>query len=172
MRQILMIAFPIFLIGIIASCRNKNVGTLNYQTLAYDTDKIAIFQWDTSKYEFPKNSDPLPLEQTDLMIIDSFIKDAIDSFNRTRSIGLYEDFNRKISIDSFTIKKEKYKCQYIPFKDVNGQRIVLVIGFSAEFPPWKTILYAGPLHYGIRRFELKLNLSDKTWTDLQTGSYG
>jgi hypothetical protein len=172
MRQILMIAFPLLLFGIITSCRNKNLGTLNYETLVYDTNKIAIFQWDTSKYEFPKNSDPLPLYQADLKIIDSLIKDAIDAYNRTRSKRIYEDFNRMIIIDSFIINKERYKCQYMPFKDVNGQRIVLVIGFSAQFPLWKNILYAGPLHYGIKRFELRLNLSEKTWTDLQTGSFG
>src|SRR5687768_4522990 len=94
------------------SCRQSKPGTLDYYKLSYDTNRISIFKWDTTKYVFPINSDPLPLTQEDLFVIDSLLKNAIDSFNHTISPGLYQAFDGKVPIDSFIIKQEKYKYQF------------------------------------------------------------
>ena len=154
------------------SCRPIQTGTLDYDTLNYDTNRVALFLWDTTKYVFPNNSDPLPLTQNDLSVTDSFLKNAIDSFNAVRSPELYQSFGKVAPLDSFTIDPTKYKTQFFPYKDVNGERIVLVIGFNINFASWKTDVYIGRLHYGIHKFELKVNLSRKVHSDIQTGDYG
>ena len=151
-------AFYIFcLVLTIYSCRQSKPGTLDYEKLNHDTNRISIFKWDTAVYIFPNNSDPLPLTQEDLFTIDSFLKDAIDTFNITISSKLYQAFDGKVPIDSFIIKKEKYKHQFFPYRDVNGQRIVAIIGFYDNFYPWKTKIYFGKQHYGMRKTELKVN---------------
>jgi hypothetical protein len=155
-----------------SSCRQAERGTLDYGLLTFDTNRVAIFQWDTTKYVFPNNSDPLALTQGDLSIVDSLLQNAIDSFNAISSPRFYLSFNKVVPLDSFTIDPTKYKIQFFPYKDVNGQRIVSINGFNDNFPTWKNEVYADRLHFGIHKFELKVNLSDTTHGDIQTGSYG
>src|SRR5690606_29967808 len=117
----------------------------------YDSTKVAIFSWDTTKYVFPPNSDPLPLTQSDLFILDSLLKDALDSFNIVRAPNFYLSFDKIAPVDSFTIDPTKYKTQFFPYKDVNGQRVVLVIGFNDNFERWQTDVYEPRHnHYGIK----------------------
>jgi len=161
----------IYIIVLSSSCRQIETGTLDYNTLNYDTDRVALFLWDTTKYLFPNNSDPLPLTQNDLFVTDSLLKNAIDSFNAMTSLKLFQSFGKVAPLDSFIIDAKRYKTQFFPYRDVNGERIVLVIGFNTNFPSWKTEVYIGRLHYGIHKFELKVNLSNKLHEDIQTGSY-
>lgn len=126
----------------------------------------------TTKHQFPTNSDPLPLTQADLRIVDSLLKDAVDSFNTQISPRMVQSFDNKVALDSFIIKEEKYKYQYFPYKDVNGQRIVTVIAFSTEFQPWKTEVYQAGLHYGMRKLEFKVNLSERTHEEIRSGDFG
>ncbi|AEV96902.1 hypothetical protein A4D02_18960 [Niastella koreensis] len=162
----------ISLISLVLSCGHSASGTLDYNTLNYDTSRTVILTWDTTKYRFPKGSEPLPLTQSDLTLIDSLLNDAIDSFNIQFTHGMYEAFDRKVPIDSFIIVQQKYKNQYYPFKDVNGQRVVTIIGFSTEFPLWKKEMYQPRLHYGMRMFELRVNLTEKNRDNLHSGDFG
>jgi hypothetical protein len=154
------------------SCKHVNTGTLEYSKLKYDTNRITIFKWDTTKYLFPNNSDPLPLTQEDLFIVDSLLRDAIDSFNNHISPSLYQAFDRIFAIDSFIIKQERYRYQYFPIKNVNGQRVMTIIGFSVDFQPWKTEVYKPSDHYGMRMLELNVNLLEKTRDNLRSGDFG
>ena len=172
MRLFLISLFLVSATTCLLSCRQNTSGTLDYESLDYDTNKIVIFNWDTTKYRFPTNSNPLPLTHDDLLMIDSLIKDGIYSFNTNISPRMVDAFDKKVSIDSFIIKQEKYKYQYYPYKDVNGQRIMTIIGFSTDFQPWKDKMYQPRLHYGMRMFELKINLSEKTRDNLISGDFG
>lgn len=138
----------------------------------YDTNRIAIFRWDTANYQFPANSDPLPLTQEDLRIVDSLFKDAVDSFNMQISPRMVESFDNKVALDSFIIKRGKYKYQYFPFKNVNGQRVMTIIGFSTDFEQWKKKVYQPRLDYGMRMLELKVNLTERTRDNLRSGDFG
>ncbi len=172
MKSLLIISFIVNLSIITFSCRQTNPSALDYGKLSYDTNKIAIFKWDTSKYQFPNNSEPLPLTQEDLQVVDSLIKDGVDSFNIQVSPKLYQSFHSKVPLDSLLIKQDNYKFQYFPFKDVNGKRIMSIIGFSASFEQWKKEVYQPKLHYGIKMFELKINLSEKKRDNLHSGDFG
>ena len=172
MKSVSLFFLTVYLVTLTYSCRNNEKGTLDYKTLSYDTNTVTIFKWDTIRHIFPDNSDPLPLTQADLVIIDSLFKDAVDSFNKTISPGLYLAFDRQVSQDSFVINRKRYKTQYFPYRDVNGQRIVNIIGFLDNFENWKSEVYFGKHHYGIRKLELKLNLSEKTRDNLHSGDYG
>jgi hypothetical protein len=131
-----------------------------------------IFDWDTIDLSFPNNSSPLPLKQEDLDVVDSLLKNAIDSFNTNISPGLYKAFGGQLPLDSLTIQQKKYKYQLLPFKDVNGQRIISVIGYSTEFPEWKKKIVPGRLHYGFTRLYLTINLSEKSTGNLRSGDFG
>ena len=172
MKSLLFVIPSIGLALISFSCQHSGLSTLDYDKLNYDTNKIVIFKWDTAKYIFPDNSKPLPLTQKDLKIVDSLLTDAIDSFNIRISPELYGSFENRVPIENFIIEHDKYKYQYFPFKDVNGQRIIDIIGFSTDFQPWRTKVYLGRLHYGISKMELKVNLSETSREKLYTGDYG
>jgi hypothetical protein len=165
-------SFIAVLLSLGFSCQQIPKGTLNYNQLSFDTNTICIFAWDTTKYVFPKNSDPWPLRQADLSLIDSLLADAIDSFNRKMSPAHFESFNKIVPIDSFIIKPAEYKYQLFPYKDVNGQHIVSIIGFKDDFKSWKTQTFSGKIHSGMHELLLKINLSDRKRDDLQTGGFG
>lgn len=172
MKHLQIVLFYISLAVLTYSCKETNPATLDYERLTFDTNRIAIFKWDTMKYQFPNNSDPLPLTQEDLKVVDSLVKDAVDSFNTQISPGLYQAFDSKIPLDSFIIRHEKYKYQYFPFNDVGRQRVMTIIGFSTDFEHWKKDVYQPRLHYGIRMLELKINLSEKARNNIHSGDFG
>ena len=168
-----LIAFSSISLTILTfSCRETNPATLDYERLNYDTNRVAIFKWDATKYRFPNNSDPLPLTKEDLKVVDSLVKDAVDSFNTQISPGLYQSFDSKVPLDSFIIRQEKYKYQYFPFEDVNGQRIIAIIGFSTDFKEWKNEVYQPRRHYGMRMLELKVNLTERTRDNIRSADFG
>ena len=155
-----------------SSCTQVKTGTLDYKRLVYDTNRITIFKWDTTKWIFPNNSSALALTQEDLLIVDSLLKNAIDSFNINFSPKLYEVFDRKLPLDSFIIKPERYRFQYFPMRDVNDHHIIKIIGFSTQYGSWKTEVYIPRIHYGITMLELNINISKKSRGEIITGSYG
>jgi hypothetical protein len=172
MRQFLILCI-ILSVFVQFYCGHTELSTFDYSRLSYDINKIAIFGWDTTKYVFPSNSDPLPLSQSDIALIDSLLTDAIDSFNATTALGLYHAFEELQPAESFKIDLRIYKRQLFPYKDVNGKRVVVIFGFNDEFERWRSELYFPARdHYGIKMFELNLNLSDTTRNNVRTGSYG
>jgi hypothetical protein len=160
------------MLTLFVSCQLKSVGTLDYNKLSFDTSSIVIFNWDTTKYRFPNNSDPLPLSQGDLSLIDSLLKNAIDSFNTNISPRLYEGFGKKFPLDSFIVQQKDYKYQFFPYNDVNGKNVVEIIGFTNDVPNWKREIVHGKLHYGFSRMYIKMNLSQKTCESLHTADFG
>ena len=63
-----ILSFSLIVIGF--SCKNPENGTYNYKELQFDTNKIAIFKWDSLLYTFPKYSEPLPLTNDDIKIVE------------------------------------------------------------------------------------------------------
>ena len=57
------------------------------------------------------------------------------------------------------------------YPDVNGEKIISIIGFTANFPKWKTDVYRGRLHGGIHRIQTSLNLSRRFIDEITTGGY-
>ncbi|WP_205756005.1 hypothetical protein [Lacibacter luteus] len=162
----LILAFVVF------SCRQNAKDTFDYSLLQVDTNYIKVFKYDSALYTFPKFSEPLALTNDDVKLVDSLLVDAVQKFNQTNSKGLYEEFNKQFSIDSFTIDLTKYKRQYFPYKDNNGQKVFQLICFSSPFADWKEKIYSGRLHGGITKFTLRVNLSDKKADEFSIGGYG
>jgi len=137
MRHLPLIICFVSCLAVTFSCNFKNNDTLEYSRLQYDTSSLILFKWDTIKYTFPKNSDPLPLTQDDIVVTDSILKVAVDSFNKTQSPGLYESFNKQVPMETFIINLNGYKRQYFPYRDVNGQKIIYITCFCDKFKGWK-----------------------------------
>ena len=116
----LILAFLVF------ACRQNAKETFDYGLLQVDTNYIKVFKYDSALYTFPKFSEPLALTNDDVKLVDSLLIDAVQKFNRTNSKGLYEAFNKQFPIDIFTIDLTKYKRQYFPYKDNNGQKVFQV----------------------------------------------
>lgn len=94
MKQLLL--FSLTLIGLIfLACRPTDNKTFNYSSLSFDTSRIAIFHWDSTLYTFTNFSEPLALDNDDMNLADSLLKDVVDQFNKASSRGLYEKFNRQ-----------------------------------------------------------------------------
>ena len=161
----------ISLAAFLLSCGQPKPGTFDYQKLNYDSDRITIFKWDTAKLVFPNNSEPIRLTQEDLAFCDSMLQEAIDSFNRYISPGLYEAFNRSRAIDSFIIKKEKYRYQYFPFEDVNGHHRLNIVGFSNNFQRWKTDIYEPRIHCGMNMVQIDIFLTERDRSSVRSAYF-
>ncbi len=156
----------------VVSCRQNVSGSYDYSSLKFDTSKINIFQWNSSLSAFPKYSERLFLTNDDINIADSLLTVAVDSFNQTKSKLIYESFNRKIPIDSFKIDLTKFKRQYFPYKDNNGERILQLVCFPGIFPPWRNKVYNyHKYREGFTVFRLKVNLSKRTADHSLFGGY-
>lgn len=154
------------------SCRQIADETLDYNSLNVDTNKISVFKYDSTFSVLPKFSEPLALTNDDIKLADSLLVDEVERFNQTDSKKLYEAFNKQVLVDSFTIDLSKYKRQYFPYKDNNGQRVVQVICFSKPFAEWRYKIYSGRIHEGLYRFSLRINLSEKRADKFSTGGFG
>jgi len=163
---LLIFSFAIF------SCRQNAKGTFDYSLLQVDTNCIKVFKYDSTLYTFPKFSEPLSLTNDDIKLVDSLLVDIVQKFNQIDSKELYEMTKKQFSIDSFTIDLTKYKRQYFPYKDNNGQKVFRLICFSRPFKDWKEKVYSGRLHGGITKFTLRVNLSEKKADEFSIGGYG
>jgi hypothetical protein len=162
-----------FLVTIAAySCRQGGNVTYDYSSLKIDTQKIAIFEWDTTLRVFPKFSEPLTLTGNDVRLVDSLLIDAVSLFNKTYRQGLYESFNKQVSIDSFTIDLSKYTRQYFPYRNNNGKRIIELTCFSGAFPAWRRKIYPSGFYGVISKFTLRVNLSDRKAGEFSLGAIG
>ncbi len=171
MKEKFIFYFTLLSLTIFACRQNSNM-TYDYTSLSVDTSNTIIFKWDGTLYTFTNFSEPLALSNDDIKLADSLLNDAVDKFNKTNSKGLYQAFNKQVPIDSFIIDLSKYKRQFFPYRDVNGQRVFYLVCFSKTFPEWRNKIYHGGLHYGITKFTLRVNLSDRKADELSTGSYG
>jgi hypothetical protein len=166
--------FPTYLLILslaLLSCGQKDTATFEYATLDYDTSCIRIFDYDTGFYSFPKYSRPIALTQKDLVLADSLLRQAALEFNAQESERLFESFGGNVSIEYFIIDLSRYKRQYFPYKDSNGQRILKLTCFSRPFAAWKKQEY-WRLHGGIEILELRINLTEGKLVDFYTGGYG
>ena len=162
----------LFVLPFFITCKNKVNLTLDYSNLTYDTNTLKIFSWDTAKWTFPNNSEPIAVTMKDIETVDSVIKSQIKLFNDSISPKYFLSFNKTAPLEKFIIDLQKYKRQYFPYKDVNGKKVFYIICFCDEFKEWKTKLYTGKLHYGICEVTIMVNLSRMTVDEFSTGSYG
>jgi len=171
-----MINKPVFYLLIfplaVFSCRQNAKDTFDYRLLQIDTNCVKVFKYDSALYTFPRFSEPLPLTNDDIKLVDSLLLDAVQKFNQTNSVGLYESFNKQVSIDSFTIDLTKYKRQYFPYKDNNGQKIFQIICFTKTLYNWKEKVYSGGRHGVLSKFTLRVNLTEKKADEFSIDGFG
>lgn len=162
------------------SCQAADNGTFDYSQLSFDTSSIAIFTWDTTKYDFPKNSEPLPLKQEDIKVIDSIVEVAVLAYNQKYEPPAGKEGKYDLrELESYKINLSQYRRQYVPYEDVNGQPIILIRFFCAhdcycgEFSQWKEHLGSGKIYDGNTCvFRLKIDLNKKDYKDFMVGGYG
>jgi hypothetical protein len=126
MKALTNIIIVLFLF--MSSCNSHQAATLDYSKLTYDSSKITILKWDTLSHAFSNNSDPLPLSQADLQLVDSLLRQAIDSFNKQQSLQISKvaaAFNFPLE-DSmlFFLDINHFKIEYVPYIDVNFYHVV------------------------------------------------
>ena len=127
-------------------------------TLKFDTSKIAIFNlktdwWLNKKFNPAKSFN---LTSADLEVVDEIFKKCTTQNN--------------IDISYFHFKK-----QYVPFIDKDGQKKVWVNCFCSDFnndlPDWKKFIVIVS-DGGSCFFNLIINLSNNSFSDLQVNSVG
>ena len=146
---------------------------MNYHKLSYDTSSTVIFNWDTTLYQFPNNSDPLPLTQEDIKLTDSLLKISIDSFNKHNPLKEMFD-NTLHPIEPLDINLSNYKKQFFPYLDVNFEKVVFIncVCNKHIHSDWKKKPLEGRLHSGICQFLVKINLTTKNFYEFSIGGYG
>ena len=151
--------------------------TMNYSVLSYDTSDIWLSAW-----IFPK-SKPADLDSNDINDLQSIISQCVDHYNKTESLNEFKKFKKnnpktEVNLSSFTIDITKYKRQFIAIINDKKEKEVWVNCFSEYFGDtklningWKNGIYRA-CDGGKNFFNFKINLTNKTYTDLKINSSG
>ena len=158
----------------IMGCNNSNKFLIENDVLLYDSSRIAILPFDTSKTWVPKNSISIKLRQNDIKVIDSLLESAVKNYNSTINLSaayaeVPKDFRQP---KYFLIDVKDYRRQYLAFIDNNNQKFVLVNCFCDQpSPNWK--------HYmrsvkdgGKCYFNLIINLTTRNYFDFYVNGAG
>ena len=165
MRKSLIFVFGI--LCLLIGCKSES-SKGQYESLTYDTSKIAIISWANAPRHFrDRNINPAPLTQRDLKAIDSLLIVCITT--RNQELNLPDEYSKEDEIDLVT---GNYKQQLIAYKNPDGEKEVWVNCFctytGSPFyfsTSWKTSIITvkdgGPCY-----FRLTINLTKKTFRDL------
>jgi len=171
MRPAIILVLAIIVMGDI-SCRQKNSSTKGNNSLNYDTTVIAILNYDTAHYWTPQNSSIASLTQSDIDLIDSLLNTCVVTYNKEQSDNM-EKLPKEYQQPEFVLidSLKKYKRQYLPYIDSNGQKTVWINCFCTGSVYWKTQVFSVK-DGGKCFFNLKVNLTTKTCLDLYVNGYG
>jgi hypothetical protein len=140
--------------------------TASTKKLIFDTTKIAILPIDTTNKWVFKDVSPLQLTDQDLHSIDTLLKDCLKIHN-SKQDSTYE-YSEYIDL-------KKYRRQYVPFVDSNGDKKVYVNCFCTpdvlkKFGYWKESLVEIK-DGGNCFFHLTLNLTTNRYDQLFINGY-
>jgi hypothetical protein len=99
------------------SIQPNKIDTAAGTRFSIDTNKIAILSSEKIDFFGLKDSIPAKLTNADLILIDTFLTSSVRDHNSgIDSTKLYEDY----------IDLKKYKRQYVPYINSNGEKIVFI----------------------------------------------
>jgi len=150
-----------------ACTSKKDKSTENYAVLEFNPEWNWIY----------KNVKSTELLQSDFLIIDKVLKQAVDKYNLGQVENIKErkkwfeetypnqDFEK--SEPKLTLDLKNYKMQYVPIINENGEKEVWINLFcTTEHTNWKeeiVVFYDG----GNCFFNLKINLNKNSYADFQ-----
>ena len=143
---------------------SKKADSDRNEPLSYDTGRIAILSIDTTNTWVFKDATAIHLTNQDLQTTERLLKDCINVHNLGQDTT--NEFSEYIDL-------KKYKLQYIPFLDSNGDKKVYINGFCGldwEFGYWKQTLVQ-VMDGGSCFFHLSVNLTKKKYEQLFTNGY-
>jgi hypothetical protein len=146
---------------------NKTSNTITTAQLSFDTSSIAFLPIDTANPWLFKGATLLNLTNQDLEVIDRLLSDCINVHNSNQDTT--KEFSEYIDL-------KKYKRQYVPFINSNGEKKVYVncfciSDFANEVDYWKKSLVEVE-DGGSCFFHVTINLSSYKYEQLFTNGYG
>lgn len=171
MKELINIFFVLLFISCNYNPQKSSDSRDNNTTDLIEVDKsqIAILKYDTIQSWIFKNGITTNLSDNDLMIIEKNIRKCtsehnliqIKEFNRLDSINP----NLNLDLNNFKIELERYKRQYMPIINNQGEKIVWINFFCNEYNiDWKNeIVFV--MDGGNCYFQLKVNLDKDNYFD-------
>ena len=167
--NIILIFSTFFILNRQSEQRLDHLVTINNQTYS-DNSKIAVLPYDSTLTWIFKNVTPSDLNENELVKIETILRACIDNFNieqkqELKKLNLeYPDAEFKKS--EHLIKLRKYKRQYIPIINENGEKEVWVNCFcQTNGDRWKKE-FVMVLDGGNCYFNLKINLNSGDCYDI------
>ena len=142
----------------------------NIDTISVDTSSIAIIPFDTTYHWLFKGAKQTELNASELKKIERMLTDSLMKYNSEQRLQ-YEEISKKypnetFSLSNFIIELDKYKRQYIPVINEQGEKEVWINCFCGN---WGEIGKTEILEVedgGNCYFNLKINLTTKTIYDI------
>lgn len=173
----------IFIILIsISSCSGTKNTTENKSTentqieLKIAESDFVILPFNKDWYWIFKNAKPTELTQSELIEIENILKTVVSENNERQKINLKEHNEKypknKLKETGFEIKLKGKKRQYVPVINEKGEKEVWVNFFCSDWgnDNWKNdimMVHDGGNCY----FNLKVNLTNKTYSELSINGY-
>jgi len=132
-----------------------NQNNIAGQKLLFDSSNITILSNKQIQFFSLKDSLPATLTNHDIQLIEQLLANGIQLHNKnTDSSKVYSSY----------IRSEKYKCQYVPYTGVKGEKKVFINCFCKgvdNFDDWREKLVEID-DGGICFFNVTINLSTQT----------
>ena len=178
------IIFTFALIGVIACRETKETLNLQVQspeivvTFDLPDSLYSIIPFDTTSTWFWifENVDPKTLSNTELTLIEEIIVKAVSTNNEKQQNRINEHNlahpEKPITENGYELKLVEFKRQYIPVINTEGEKIIWINFFchDMDVSNWKSDIIM-VRDGGNCYFNLKVNLTKKTFFDFQVNGY-
>jgi len=148
---------------------NKTLVETKIDTISIDTSSIGIIEFDTTYHWLFKNANQTGLTASELKKIERILTDSLIKYNSEQQLQYIEISkkypNEKFNLSNFIIELDKYKRQYVPVINEQGEKEVWVNCFCGKWGENGRTEILEVEDGGNCYFNLKINLTSETIYD-------
>jgi hypothetical protein len=171
--------FIIAALVLLISCKDENSDqkTSNIAEFTLNTADYTILKYNSKNNWIYRNAKPTDLNSAELIEIESILNQAISDNNKVQTENLRKgnktNPENKRTQTGFELSLDNYQRQYVPYINSSGEKEIW-INFRCgkhKTDKWKTELLPPVTDGGNCNYQIKINLSKKSHSDLHINGY-
>ena len=161
------------------SCKDENSDQKTNDIAEFTLNRAdyTILKYNSENYWVYRNAKPTDLNSAELLEIESILNQAISDNNKVQAENLKKgneaNPENKRTETGFELSLENYQRQYVPYINSSGEKEIW-INFRCgkhKTNKWKTELLPPVTDGGNCYYQIKINLSKKSYSDLHINGY-
>ncbi len=176
-----MVRASILLLILISSCDQKSkmpankIADKTKEEFKLEKADYAILKYSSEYHWIFKDAQPTELTQAELITTEKILKDAIEKNNEVQKKNLKkhneEHPEYQLTETGYELDLPQFQRQYLPVINKNGEKIIWLNFFCSHKAPVSDKNIVMVLDGGNCYFNIKINLTDKTYFELRINGY-